>query len=76
MQDRNYGWTIEMQVKAIRLNLNIKEVPVDALVGKTASSISGTWKGALGAAYKILGTIIVYGVLDKLSFIKNKKLDL
>ena len=66
MRDQDYGWTIEMQLKAIRYGLNMIEVPVTALCGKTPSVISGTLRGALGAAYKIIGTILLYGFIDKL----------
>jgi len=66
MRDQDYGWTIEMQLKAIRNGLKMIEVPVTALCGKTPSVISGTFRGALGAAYKIIGTILLYGFIDKL----------
>ncbi len=57
MQDRDYGWTVEMQVKGIARGLKISEVPVSyrRRVGK--SKISGTLKGVWGAGVKILYTI-------------------
>lgn len=58
MADRNYGWTIEMQVKAVRKGLRIIEVPVTCrrrLGG--ASKVSGTIAGSLAAGFKILWTI-------------------
>ena len=57
MQDRDYGWTVEMQVKAISHKLRVLEVPVayNRRIGK--SKISGTLRGVLGAGAKILFTI-------------------
>ena len=57
MQDKNYGWTAEMQLKAIKRGLIISEVPVSyrARIGK--SKISGTFKGSMMAGYRILTTI-------------------
>ncbi len=57
MCDRNYGWTVEMQVKAAKQKLRVGEVPVSyhKRIGK--SKISGTLKGILGASSKILYTI-------------------
>ncbi|MEY5044617.1 MAG: hypothetical protein RJA19_1844 [Bacteroidota bacterium] len=57
MADRNYGWTVEMQVKAVRQGLRWKEVPVDYRVRIGTSKVSGTVRGTLGAGYKILRTI-------------------
>ncbi len=60
MIDQDFGWTIEMQIKAIECGLKIKEVPVDyrRRIGK--SKISGTFKGTLLAGEKILRTIFKY----------------
>ena len=57
MRDAAFGWTVEMQVKAIQHGLRIVEVPVDtrARIGK--SKISGTVRGVLGAGVGILSTI-------------------
>ena len=57
MADRNYGWTIEMQIKALRAKLRVMEVPVNyrRRIGK--SKISGTLRGVMGAGTKILWTI-------------------
>ncbi|RMH54104.1 MAG: glycosyltransferase family 2 protein [Candidatus Hydrogenedentota bacterium] len=65
MADRTYGWTVEMQVKAIKRGLVIREVPVTyrRRVGK--SKISGTVKGTIGAGVKILGTIFLEGLIRK-----------
>lgn len=57
MADRNYGWTVEMQVKAAKMGLRSTEVPVDYRVRIGESKVSGTVKGTMGAGYKILLTI-------------------
>ena len=59
MRDRNYGWTVEMQVKAVRRGLRWREVPADYRVRVGESKVSGTVRGTLGAGYKILRTIFV-----------------
>jgi glycosyltransferase involved in cell wall biosynthesis len=62
MADANYGWTIEMQIKALRKGLRVIEVPVTCrrrLGG--ASKVSGTLTGSLAAGLKILWTIARQG---------------
>ena len=60
MQDRAYGWTVEMQVKAIQAGLKVAEAPVDALRRRAGKSkVGGTWRGVLGASLGILGTIAI-----------------
>lgn len=61
MTDRNFGWTVEMQIKAIRAGLRIVEVPVRyrrRIVGQ--SKISGTVSGTIMAGAKILYVIGKY----------------
>jgi glycosyltransferase involved in cell wall biosynthesis len=60
MQDRNYGWTIEMQIKAVRQNLRIEEVPVSYRNRIGVSKISGNLKGSVKAGIKILWTVFRY----------------
>lgn len=60
MKDRNYGWTVEMQLKAAKLNLRFKDVPVNYRNRIGVSKVSGTIKGTIGAGYKILYTIFKY----------------
>ena len=60
MEDRNFGWTVEMQVKAARLGLHVVEVPVRYRRRIGTSKISGTLSGTLRAGYKILWTIFRY----------------
>jgi glycosyltransferase involved in cell wall biosynthesis len=62
MKDKNYGWTIEMQIKAIKNNLNIKEVPVTYRNRIGKSKISGTIKGNILAGFKIIYSIIRYAL--------------
>lgn len=57
MRDRNFGWTVEMQIKAARLQLRSKEVPVSYRKRIGVSKISGTIKGTIMAGIIILGTI-------------------
>jgi glycosyltransferase involved in cell wall biosynthesis len=60
MQDKTYGWTVEMQVKAIKQGLICSEVPVSYRNRVGVSKISGTVKGTVLAGYKILATIFKY----------------
>ncbi len=58
MRDPDYGWTVEMQVRAARVGLAVTEVPVTCrarLAGR--SKISGTVRGVLSAGGRILATI-------------------
>jgi len=69
MQDARFGWTVEMQVKAIQPKLKIKELPVDTRPRIGVSKISGTLRGVIGAALGIFGTIIKLWRLER----KTKK---
>lgn len=60
MVDRNYGWTVEMQIKAAKQKLRSVEVPVDYRVRIGESKVSGTIKGTIGAGYKIILTLFKY----------------
>ena len=60
MQDRDFGWTVEMQVKAARLGLRAVEVPVRYRRRIGTSKITGTLSGTLRAGHKILWTIFRY----------------
>lgn len=57
MKDKTYGWTVEMQVKAVKLGMKCTEVAVSyrRRIGK--SKVSGTLKGTVLAGQKILWTI-------------------
>jgi glycosyltransferase involved in cell wall biosynthesis len=62
MQDQTWGWTVEMQVKAIRKRLLIKEVPVSYRKRIGKSKISGTVVGSIKAGAKIISSIVKYGL--------------
>lgn len=57
MADPNFGWTVEMQVKAARLKLKSTEIPVTYRRRIGVSKVSGTVKGTILAGFKILWTI-------------------
>jgi hypothetical protein len=60
MQDKTYGWTVEMQLKAAKKGFTCVEVPVQYRKRIGFSKISGTVKGTILAGYKILATIFKY----------------
>lgn len=62
MQDKTYGWTVEMQLKAIKQNLTYAEVPVNYRNRIGVSKVSGTVKGAIFAGVKILVWIFKYSI--------------
>ncbi|MGB5983611.1 MAG: glycosyltransferase family 2 protein [Nonlabens sp.] len=62
MQDQTYGWTVEMQLKAIKNNLSYTEVPMRYRNRIGVSKVSGTVKGAIFAGVKILTWIFKYGI--------------
>jgi len=60
MQDKTYGWTVEMQLKALKYKLKYTEVPVNYRPRIGESKVSGTIKGTIMAGYKILGWIFIH----------------
>ncbi len=58
LRDRNFGWTVEMQIKAVRRGLRIQEVSTSYRHRIGHSKISGTFSGAVGAGAKILFVIL------------------
>ena len=62
MVDRDFGWTVEMQIKASRLGLRTLEIPVPYRCRVGTSKISGTVKGTILAGTKILYTIGKHGL--------------
>ncbi len=60
MQDKTYGWTVEMQVKAAKQKLRCAELPVRYRKRIGYSKVSGTVKGTVLAGYKIITTIFKY----------------
>jgi len=57
MEDPDFGWTVEMQVKAAKLKMKCEEVPVTYRRRIGVSKVSGTIKGTILAGHKILWTI-------------------
>lgn len=62
MVDRNFGWTVEMQIKALQHGLRVTEVPVRYRRRVGRSKITGTVSGTIRAGAKILWTIFRYGL--------------
>jgi glycosyltransferase involved in cell wall biosynthesis len=62
MRDPDFGWTAEMQVKALRCGLAVEEVPVSYRKRVGVSKITGTVRGTLLAGYKILWTVARYAL--------------
>ena len=60
MEDKTYGWTVEMQLKALKQKLTYTEIPVNYRNRIGVSKVSGTLKGAIFAGIKILGWIFKY----------------
>ncbi|SFW63219.1 glycosyltransferase family 2 protein [Cellulophaga fucicola] len=60
MQDKTYGWTVEMQLKILKKKLKYIEVPVRYKKRIGVSKVSGTVKGTIFAGVKILGWIFKY----------------
>ena len=60
MVDTNFGWTVEMQIKAIKNNLRIEEIPVHYRKRIGISKITGTISGTFKAGVKIMYTIFKY----------------
>lgn len=60
MEDKTYGWTVEMQLKALKRKYSYTEVPVSYKNRIGVSKISGNFKAAVKAGIKILGWIFKY----------------
>ena len=60
MEDTTYGWTVEMQLKALKQQLTYREVPMKYRNRIGVSKVSGTIKGSILAGVKILGWIFKY----------------
>ena len=60
MEDKTYGWTVEMQLKALKQKLSYREIPVNYRNRIGVSKVSGTIKGAIFAGVKILVWIFKY----------------
>lgn len=62
MEDKTYGWTVEMQLKALKKKYSYREIPVKYRNRIGVSKVSGTVKGAIFAGIKILGWIFKYSL--------------
>ena len=62
MEDKTYGWTVEMQLKVLKQKMSYAEVPVNYRNRIGISKVSGTIKGAIFAGVKILGWIFKYSL--------------
>lgn len=62
LQDPGFGWNIEMQVKAARLGLRVREIPVPYRRRPGRSKISGTLSGSFRAGFKILYSVFRYRI--------------
>ena len=60
MEDKTYGWTVEMQLKALKRKYSYVEIPVNYRNRIGVSKVSGTIKGAIFAGIKILSWIFKY----------------
>lgn len=60
MEDKTYGWTVEMQLKVLKQKMTYKEIPVKYRNRIGVSKVSGTVKGTIFAGGKILGWIFKY----------------
>lgn len=60
MEDKTFGWTVEMQLKVLRKKMRYTEIPVKYRNRIGVSKVSGTVKGAIFAGIKILGWIFKY----------------
>jgi glycosyltransferase involved in cell wall biosynthesis len=60
MEDKTYGWTVEMQLKVLKQKLTYREIPVKYKNRIGVSKVSGTVKGAIFAGVKILTWIFKY----------------
>ncbi|WP_158840934.1 glycosyltransferase family 2 protein [Polaribacter sp. L3A8] len=60
MEDKTYGWTVEMQLKALKQKFSYIEIPVKYRNRIGVSKVSGTVKGSIFAGIKILGWIFKY----------------
>jgi len=63
MRDKDFGWTAELQVKALNQKLRVVEVPVSYRRRVGVSKITGTMVGTVRAGYKIITTILRYALL-------------
>ncbi len=62
MEDKTYGWTVEMQLKVLKQQMSYREIPVRYKNRIGISKVSGTVKGTIMAGIKIIGWIVKYSI--------------
>ncbi|WP_310556985.1 glycosyltransferase family 2 protein [Flavobacterium sp.] len=62
MEDKTYGWTVEMQLKVLKQKMTYVEIPVRYKNRIGISKVSGTVKGTVMAGIKIIGWILKYSL--------------
>ncbi len=62
MEDKTYGWTVEMQLKILKNKISYLEIPVRYKNRIGVSKVSGTINGTIMAGIKIIGWIIKYSL--------------
>ena len=62
MQDRGYGWTVEMQIKAAQQQMRVVEIPVRYRCRIGKSKITGSLKASIQAGIIILATLFKYAL--------------
>ena len=75
VEDRNFGWTVEMQLKALQHRVRYVEVPVPYRRRVGTSKISGTFSGTICAGWKILSLIVKYGLLNRIRSLEPVRQD-
>jgi hypothetical protein len=60
MEDKTYGWTVEMQLKVLKQKMSYLEIPVRYKNRIGVSKVSGTVIGTIMAGIKIIGWIVKY----------------
>jgi hypothetical protein len=75
MRDTDYGWTVEMQIKALQKGLRVRELPIPYLRRKAGhSKVSGTLVGSFRAGLKILW-VISQGIWEDRGFSRKQLTD-
>jgi glycosyltransferase involved in cell wall biosynthesis len=67
MRDETFGWTVEMQVKALQARMKVSEVSVSTRQRVGKSKISGTLSGVVGAARGIIGKIVALKLAERVT---------
>ncbi|TXD37794.1 glycosyltransferase family 2 protein [Lujinxingia vulgaris] len=73
MRDEDFGWTVEMQIKAARQGIGAVEVPVSYRKRIGVSKVTGTLKGSVLASYKILYTLFAQYALEVSAVERRRK---